>query len=171
MLSIDGRQKRNGDQGADPNQLVKVTDSLATTNLPAGESFTTVRTARFGEVLRGVSFTPGTDVARRDADDRWIIRLPFRKRGRHDDDRQDADGSSALHGDITDKGRRAVLLRCDGCWPAGAEQSLRQPVARSSTSAIDHGEIAENRSPRSPACLPSSPAARGFPRTACAVRV
>jgi len=69
MLSIDGRQKRNGDQGADPNQLVKVTDSLATTSLPAGESFTTIRTARFGEVLRGVSFTPGTDVARRDADD------------------------------------------------------------------------------------------------------
>jgi len=61
----------NGDQGADPNRLVMITDKLAATGLPAGESFTTVQAARFGEVLRGVSFTPGTDFARReDADDR-----------------------------------------------------------------------------------------------------
>jgi hypothetical protein len=51
----------NGDQGADPNKLVAITDSLAATS-PAGEQFTTVRTASFGEVLRGVSFTPGTGV-------------------------------------------------------------------------------------------------------------
>jgi hypothetical protein len=51
----------SGDQGADPNQLVMVTDNLAATSLPAGESFTAIQTARFGEVLRGVSFTPGTD--------------------------------------------------------------------------------------------------------------
>jgi hypothetical protein len=51
----------NGDQGADPNQLVMITDNLAATTAPAGESFAVVRTARFGEVLRGVSFTPGTD--------------------------------------------------------------------------------------------------------------
>jgi hypothetical protein len=51
----------NGDQGADPNQLVIITDKLAATSAPAGESFTAIRTARFGEVLRGVSFTPGTD--------------------------------------------------------------------------------------------------------------
>ena len=48
-----------GDQGADPNRLVAITDRLAAATAPA-ESFTTVRTARFGEVLRGVSFTPGT---------------------------------------------------------------------------------------------------------------
>ena len=55
----------NGDQGADPNKLVAITDEIAATALPAGESFTTLRTARFGEALRGVSFTPGTGLAHR----------------------------------------------------------------------------------------------------------
>jgi hypothetical protein len=50
----------NGDQGADPNKLVMITDTLASTSLPTNESFMTVRTAAFAEVLRGVSFTPGT---------------------------------------------------------------------------------------------------------------
>ncbi|HMH92666.1 MAG TPA: hypothetical protein VK586_16460, partial [Streptosporangiaceae bacterium] len=53
-----------GDQGADPNRLVAVTDRLAAATAPA-ESFTTVRAAGFGEVLRGVSFTPGTVSLRR----------------------------------------------------------------------------------------------------------
>jgi hypothetical protein len=48
----------SGDQGADPNKLVEITDPLATTAPAAGESFRTVRAARFAEVLRGVSFTP-----------------------------------------------------------------------------------------------------------------
>jgi len=47
-----------GDQGADPNKLVEITDPLAATAPAAGESFRTARTARFAEVLRGVSFTP-----------------------------------------------------------------------------------------------------------------
>jgi hypothetical protein len=60
----------SGDQGADPNQLVMITDNLAATSLPAGESFKAIQTARFAEVLRGVSFTPGTDRDRlADADD------------------------------------------------------------------------------------------------------
>jgi hypothetical protein len=37
-----------------------LTDKIAATTLPANEKFTTLRTAQFGEVLRGVSFTPGT---------------------------------------------------------------------------------------------------------------
>jgi hypothetical protein len=53
----------NGDQGADPNKLVKITDKLVATSLPAGESFVTVETARFAEVLRGVSLTPGTGIS------------------------------------------------------------------------------------------------------------
>ena len=54
----------NGDQGADPNQLVVVFDSLSNTDpaVAAKESFFTIRQAGFGEVLRGVSFTPGTDL-------------------------------------------------------------------------------------------------------------
>jgi hypothetical protein len=51
----------SGDQGADPNKLVKVTDVLKATNLPSGEGlghFKTIRSAKSGEVLRGVSFAP-----------------------------------------------------------------------------------------------------------------
>ena len=59
VYAITSTVSGNGDQGADPNQLVKITDTLSDTSLPTGESFTIVRTATFGEVLRGVSFTPG----------------------------------------------------------------------------------------------------------------
>jgi hypothetical protein len=64
IWAITSTVSGNGDQGADPNELVTITDNLAATSLPAGESFTTVRTAAFGEVLRGVSFTPGTGVSK-----------------------------------------------------------------------------------------------------------
>ncbi len=50
----------SGDQGADPNKLVAITDKLSAAALPAGEQFVTVRSAGYGEVLRGVSFTPGS---------------------------------------------------------------------------------------------------------------
>jgi len=50
----------SGGQGADPNKLVAITDTLSfsTAAEAAGESFSTVKTARYGEVLRGVSLTP-----------------------------------------------------------------------------------------------------------------
>jgi len=50
------------DQGADPNQLVTITDALGNTDpgVASTESFSVVRTAQSGEVLRGVSFAPGT---------------------------------------------------------------------------------------------------------------
>jgi hypothetical protein len=48
-----------GDEGADPNQVVSITDSLGAQTLPA-ESFRTFEPARSGQVLRGVSLTPGT---------------------------------------------------------------------------------------------------------------
>jgi hypothetical protein len=35
---------------------------LAATSLPASERFTAIEKAGYGEVLRGVSFTPGTDL-------------------------------------------------------------------------------------------------------------
>jgi hypothetical protein len=50
----------SGDQGADPNKLVVITDQPSATTLPASERFFTLRTAGYGEVLRGVSWTPGT---------------------------------------------------------------------------------------------------------------
>jgi hypothetical protein len=72
IWAITSTVSGSGDQGADPNKLVMITDNLAATSLPGGESFTTLRTARFAEVLRGVSFTPATGVPphRDDEDDR-----------------------------------------------------------------------------------------------------
>jgi hypothetical protein len=69
IWAITSTVSGNGDQGADPNKLVSITDNLAATSLPAGESFTTIRTAQFGEVLRGVSFTPGTGLGPHRVDD------------------------------------------------------------------------------------------------------
>jgi hypothetical protein len=42
------------------NKLVKITDNLAATTRPRTESFTTLRAAGNLEVLRGVSYAPGT---------------------------------------------------------------------------------------------------------------
>jgi len=55
-----------GDVGADPNRLVVIRDLVQNTNptVAAQEKFLTLRQADFAEVLRGVSFTPGTNVAR-----------------------------------------------------------------------------------------------------------
>ena len=50
----------SADQGADPNKLVRITDPLSADSPAAGESFRTVRAAGFGEVLRRVSFAPGS---------------------------------------------------------------------------------------------------------------
>ena len=47
-----------GDQGADPNELVAITDNISATSAGANESFTTLETASYGQVLRGVAFAP-----------------------------------------------------------------------------------------------------------------
>jgi hypothetical protein len=54
----------SGDPGADPDKLVATVDPVGATTAPEWERFWTLRTARFGQVLRGVSFTPGTDTER-----------------------------------------------------------------------------------------------------------
>jgi hypothetical protein len=46
------------DEGADPNQLVSITDKLDATSSPA-ESFSVIETAAYGDALRGVAFVPG----------------------------------------------------------------------------------------------------------------
>lgn len=62
IWAITSTVSGNGDQGADPNQLVVITDSLSNTTAAgaASESFSLVRSAGYGEVLRGVSFTPAS---------------------------------------------------------------------------------------------------------------
>jgi hypothetical protein len=51
-----------GDQGADPNRLVKVRDRLDAIIPPSGRGgfghFVTLRDAKAGEVFRGVAFAP-----------------------------------------------------------------------------------------------------------------
>jgi hypothetical protein len=57
IYAVTSTVSGGGDQGADPNQVVAVTDSLAATT-PGGESFHTVRAPRYGEVVRGVAVPP-----------------------------------------------------------------------------------------------------------------
>jgi hypothetical protein len=60
IYAITSTVSTNGDEGADPNKLVMINDVLANTSPAAGasERFTTIETASYGQVLRGVSFTP-----------------------------------------------------------------------------------------------------------------
>jgi predicted lipoprotein with Yx(FWY)xxD motif len=58
----------SGDQGADPNKLVEITDDLGATSASqvTHEKFHTVIDATYGQVVRGVSFTPGTPLTNGD---------------------------------------------------------------------------------------------------------
>ncbi len=71
LFAVTSTISPSGDQGADPNKLVKVTDLLRATSLPQGNEdhdgngplgrFVTIRAASAGEVLRGVAFAPQND--------------------------------------------------------------------------------------------------------------
>jgi hypothetical protein len=67
IWAITSTVSGNGDEGADPNRLVVISDARENTDpaVASNERFFTVRTAGFGEVLRGVSFTPGTEAGDR----------------------------------------------------------------------------------------------------------
>jgi hypothetical protein len=70
LFAVTSTVSASGDQGADPNLLVKVTDILDATTLPTATGnvhndgndtlgqFKVIRAAKSGEVLRGVAFTP-----------------------------------------------------------------------------------------------------------------
>jgi hypothetical protein len=68
IYAVTSTISASGDQGADPNKLVKVTDRLRATTLPQVDgdhdqddrlgTFVTIRSAKAGEVLRGVAFAP-----------------------------------------------------------------------------------------------------------------
>jgi hypothetical protein len=72
IWAITSTLSTNGDQGADPNQLVRVKDTLSATTLPTPHGnpngkgndgigmFETIRSATAGEVLRGVALAPGS---------------------------------------------------------------------------------------------------------------
>lgn len=68
IWAITSTISNNGDQGADPNKLVRVTDVVSATTLPTNDgdrdrddrlgAFRTIRTARAGEVFRGIALAP-----------------------------------------------------------------------------------------------------------------
>jgi hypothetical protein len=71
IYAVTSTISSSGDQGADPNKLVKVTDLLTATTLPLPKKdndndrddsmghFFTLRTANAGEVFRGIALAPG----------------------------------------------------------------------------------------------------------------
>jgi len=64
IWAISSTVSGGGDQGADPNKLFVISDRLTNTSptVAAHETFNDLRDAVSGEVLRGISFTPGTPV-------------------------------------------------------------------------------------------------------------
>ena len=64
LYAVTSTVSPSGDQGADPNKVVSITDTLSFTTAAqaASEQFATVRQAAYGEVLRGVAWTPKTFV-------------------------------------------------------------------------------------------------------------
>jgi len=62
IWAITSTVSANGDNGADPNKLVRVTDLVSSTTPPSAGSwlgrFQTIRSARAGEVFRGIAFAP-----------------------------------------------------------------------------------------------------------------
>jgi len=60
LWAVTSTVSANGDQGADPNELVAITDTLANTSptVAAGEKFTVLVAPTAGTVLRGVSLAP-----------------------------------------------------------------------------------------------------------------
>jgi hypothetical protein len=65
VYAVTSTISNSGDQGADPNKLFKVKDRLDATSLPAGGEddgslghIKIIRSAKSGEVYRGVSFAP-----------------------------------------------------------------------------------------------------------------
>ncbi len=60
LWAITSTVSANGDQGADPNELVTITDTLANTDptVAANVKFTVLVPPTAGQVLRGVSLTP-----------------------------------------------------------------------------------------------------------------
>jgi hypothetical protein len=66
-----------GDTGADPNEVVAVTDNLANTTAGPSESFNVVMAPTAGVVYRGVSFTPNTSVPDVLPEVPWVPLIPL----------------------------------------------------------------------------------------------
>ena len=60
LWAVTSTVSGSGDQGADPDKLVRISDPVNAMTPAPWERFWTVEGASAGQVLRGVSFTPGT---------------------------------------------------------------------------------------------------------------
>ena len=60
LYAVTSTVSGSGDQGADPNQLVAITDRPSATAPRAFEHFRTVVAPKYGQVVRGVTLTPGS---------------------------------------------------------------------------------------------------------------
>ncbi len=62
LFAVTSTVSTNTDTGADPNQVVAITDNLSYTTAAAaaGEAFSVLASANYGEVLRGVAYLPLT---------------------------------------------------------------------------------------------------------------
>jgi uncharacterized protein (TIGR03437 family) len=62
IWAVTSTVSTNGDQGADPNMLVSITDTLANTTAAsaANEKFTILSTAPAGQLYRGIAFAPSS---------------------------------------------------------------------------------------------------------------
>ena len=61
IYAITSTISQNGDNGADPNKLVRVVDRIASAQPATNgflDSFVTIRAARAGEAFRGVALAP-----------------------------------------------------------------------------------------------------------------
>jgi hypothetical protein len=69
----------SGDQGADPNTLVSITDTLsdATATQASGETFSTAMAPAYGQVIRGVALVPTTTPAADLPEAPWVPLLPI----------------------------------------------------------------------------------------------
>jgi hypothetical protein len=64
IYAITSTISNNGDNGADPNKLVKVTDLISATQPATSgdlDKFVTIRSAHAGEAFRGVALAPEDD--------------------------------------------------------------------------------------------------------------
>ena len=58
IYAVTSTVSGSGDQGADPNKVVAITDKLSATSPLDNERFWTVKSSRYGQVLRGVALVP-----------------------------------------------------------------------------------------------------------------
>jgi hypothetical protein len=58
IYGVTSTVSTSGDQGADPNEIVAITDVLADTSVPSNEMFSVLDGPQYGVVYRGIAFDP-----------------------------------------------------------------------------------------------------------------